>query len=147
MTDEARESRLEAGLRIRREMLGDEHVDRSMDASPFTREYQEFATELAWGTIWTRDGLEPKIRSLVNVAMLTALNRPNAIALHVKSALHNGATPEEIAEVLLQVAVYAGVVAAGDGFRVADPIVSAELAKSAGAATSAEAGAKPAGRA
>lgn len=108
-------------------MLGDAHVDRAIDdSSEFTQVFQEFATEYAWGTIWARPGLPRKTRSLLNIAMLTALNRPNAIALHVRSALRNGATQNEIAEVLLQVAVYAGVVAAGDGFKVADQVLKTE---------------------
>jgi 4-carboxymuconolactone decarboxylase len=121
------ESRFTAGKRIRREVLGDAHVDRAIDdSSEFTQVFQEFATEYAWGTIWARPGLPRKTRSLLNIAMLTALNRPNAIALHVRSALRNGATQNEIAEVLLQVAVYAGVVAAGDGFKVADQVLKTE---------------------
>lgn len=121
------ESRYEAGLRIRREMLGDAHVERSIEGvSEFSRTYQEFATEYAWGTIWTRPGLPAKMRSLINIAMMTAMNRPDAIALHVGSARRNGATTEEISEVLLQVAVYAGVVAAGEGFKVADRVLAAE---------------------
>jgi 4-carboxymuconolactone decarboxylase len=121
------ESRFTAGTRIRREVLGDAHVDRAIDdSSEFTQVFQEFATEYAWGTIWARPGLPRKTRSLLNIAMLTALNRPNAIALHVRSALRNGATQNEIAEVLLQVAVYAGVVAAGDGFKVADQVLNTE---------------------
>ena len=124
------ESRYAAGLRIRREVLGDAHVDRAInDASEFSKVYQEFATEYAWGTVWTRPGLPRKTRSLLNIAMLTALNRPDAIALHVRSALRNGAAPMEIAEVLLQVAVYAGVVAAGDGFKVAERVLQTETSE------------------
>ena len=111
------------GLAVRREVLGSEYVDRSMAAAdPFTRSLQEFVTEWCWGGVWTRPGLPRKIRSLLNLAMLTALNRPHEIKLHVRGALNNGATRDEIKEVFLQAGVYAGVPAAVDAFRTAKEV-------------------------
>jgi 4-carboxymuconolactone decarboxylase len=110
----------EQGLKVRREVLGAEHVDRSLaSADDFNRPMQELVTEYCWGEIWTRPGLERKTRSFINLAMLTALNRPHEIKLHVRGALNNGVTKEEIAEVFLQTAIYCGVPAALDSFRVA----------------------------
>lgn len=110
----------EQGLKVRREVLGAEHVDRSLaSADDFNREMQEMVTEYCWGKVWTRPGLERKTRSFLNLAMLTALNRPHEIKLHVRGALNNGVTKEEIAEVFLQSAIYCGVPAALDSFRVA----------------------------
>jgi 4-carboxymuconolactone decarboxylase len=112
----------EEGLVVRREVLGAEYVDRAIAAAEqdsFARTLQEFVTEWAWGRIWTRPGLTRKTRSLLNLAMLAALNRPHEIKLHVKGALNNGVTREEIAEVFLQAGVYAGMPAAVDAFRVA----------------------------
>lgn len=112
--------RLEAGLKVRREVLGDEYVNRSMQqADDFTRPFQELVSEYCWGEIWTRPGLPRKTRSLINIAMLTALNRPHEVKLHLKGALNNGCTREEIREVLLQAAIYCGVPAALDSFRTA----------------------------
>lgn len=112
--------RFEAGLAQRRAVLGDEYVERSLAAmDDFTRPLQELVTEMCWGTIWTRPGLPPKLRSLLNIGLLATLNRPHELALHVQGALRNGCTKEEIQEVLLQVAVYCGIPAGMDGFRVA----------------------------
>ncbi len=109
----------ERGLPIRREVLGSEYVDRSIaEADDFNRPLQEQITEHAWGTIWTRPGLPRRIRSLLNVGMLTALNRPHELRLHVRGALNNGVTRDELREVMLQVAVYCGAPAALDGTRV-----------------------------
>lgn len=114
----------EAGLAQRRAVLGDEYVERSLATmDEFTRPLQELVTEMCWGTIWTRPGLPPKLRSLLNVGLLAALNRPHELALHVRGALRNGCTKEEIQEVLLQVAVYCGMPAGVDGFRVAADVV------------------------
>lgn len=114
----------EAGLAQRRAVLGDEYVERSLaNMDEFTRPLQELVTEMCWGTIWTRPGLPPKLRSLLNVGLLAALNRPHELALHVRGALRNGCTKEEIQEVLLQVAVYCGMPAGVDGFRVAAEVV------------------------
>lgn len=113
------------GLGIRREVLGAEYVDRAIAAAekdPFSRTLQEFVTEYCWGGVWTRPGLERKTRSILNLGMLTALNRPHEIKLHVRGALNNGVTREEIAEIFLQAGVYAGVPAAVDAFRAAKEV-------------------------
>lgn len=114
------EERYEAGLRIRREVLGAEYVDKSIAMSDdFNRPLQELVTEYCWGAVWSRPGLGRKMRSLINLAMLTALNRPHEVKLHLKGALNNGCSKEEIMEVLLQSAIYCGVPAAIDSFRLA----------------------------
>lgn len=114
----------EAGLRLRKQVLGDAHVERSLAAaSDFARPMQEFVTEYCWGAIWARDGLTPATRSLLNLAMLTALNRSTEFAVHVRGAINNGVTREEIQEVLLQAAVYVGVPAALESFRVAERVL------------------------
>src|SRR5690606_10059062 len=110
----------ERGLKVRREVLGAEYVDASIQsADDFNRPMQELVTQYRWGEVRTRPGLERKTRSLLNLAMLTALNRPHEIRLHVRGALNNGVTKEEIAEVFLQAAIYCGVPAAIDSFRIA----------------------------
>lgn len=110
----------EKGLRIRREVLGAQYVDKSLsEADDFSRPLQELVTEYCWGTIWSRPGLSRKMRSLINLAMLTALNRPHEVRIHLKGALNNGCSREEIMEVLLQAAVYCGIPAAVDSFRLA----------------------------
>ncbi len=110
----------EKGLKIRKEVLGAEYVDKSIKgADEFALAMQEFATESAWGTIWSRPGLPRKTRSLLNIGMLVILNRPHELKLHIRSSFTNGVTKEEIKEVLLQVACYAGVPAGIDGFRIA----------------------------
>jgi 4-carboxymuconolactone decarboxylase len=115
------EDRLEQGERIRREVLGDAHVERSLaKASEFSRPMQEFVTEHCWGAVWSRPGLGRKERSLVNLGMLTALNRSHELRVHVRGAIRNGCTPEEIQEVLLQAAIYCGVPAAMEAFRVTE---------------------------
>ena len=107
------------GMKIRREVLGDAHVDRAVAAAtPFTADFQDLLTRYAWAEIWTRPGLDLKTRSCITVAMLVALNRPEELALHVRGALNNGVTPEELKEVLLQTAVYCGVPAANSAFRL-----------------------------
>lgn len=110
----------EKGLAIRRAVLGADFVDKSIaSADDFSRPMQELTTEYCWGTIWSRPGLDRKTRSIINLAMLTALNRPHEIKLHVRGALNNGLTKQEISEVFLQTAIYCGVPAAIDSFRVA----------------------------
>jgi 4-carboxymuconolactone decarboxylase len=110
----------EKGLQVRREVLGAEHVDASIaQADDFSRPLQELVTEYCWGAVWTRPGLDRKTRSLLNLGMLTALNRPHEIKLHLKGALNNGCSKEDIMEVFLQTAIYCGVPAAVDSFRVA----------------------------
>jgi 4-carboxymuconolactone decarboxylase len=117
------ESTFERGLAIRRAVLGQEYVDRSLaQADEFTRPLQELTTEYCWGTVWSRPGLPRKVRSLLTLAMLTALNRPHELALHVRGALRNGCTREEIREVLLQAAIYCGIPAAVGSFRIAQEV-------------------------
>ena len=108
------------GLAIRREVLGAQYVDNAIkSADAFNRPLQDLVTEYCWGAVWGRPGLPKKTRSMLNLAMLTALNRPHELKLHVKGALKNGVTREEISEVLLQAAIYCGVPAAVDAFRTA----------------------------
>lgn len=108
------------GLQTRREVLGSAYVDEALrSADEFSRPLQEFTTQYAWGDIWNRPGLDRKTRSLLNLAMLTALNRPHELRLHLRGALSNGATKEEIREVFLQAAIYCGVPASMDSFRTA----------------------------
>ncbi len=115
--------RYEEGLAVRRAVLGPEHVDKSLrSADDFTRPMQELVTEYCWGEIWTRPGLDRRTRSFLNLAMLTALNRPHEIRLHVRGALNNGLTKEELMEVFMQSAIYCGVPAAFDAMRVAKEV-------------------------
>src|SRR5215469_8021127 len=117
------------GLAIRREVLGADYVDNAIkSADDFSRPLQEFVTEYCWGAVWGRPGLSKKTRSMLNLAMLTALNKPHELKLHVRGALRNGVTREEISEIFLHAAVYAGVPAAVDAFRTAR-----EVLKEAGA--------------
>lgn len=119
--------RFERGLEVRKKVLGEEYVNESLArATDFSRPMQEFVTEYCWGEIWTRPGLDRKTRSMLNLAMLTALNRPHEIKLHVRGALNNGVTKEEIREVFLQTAVYCGVPAAIDSFRIAQEVFAEE---------------------
>jgi 4-carboxymuconolactone decarboxylase len=113
--------RFEDGLRVRRDVLGAEHVDRSLArASDFSRPMQELVTEYCWGAIWARPGLGRRERSLINLGMLAALNRSHELGVHVRGALENGCTREEIQETLLQAAIYCGVPAGMEAFRVAE---------------------------
>lgn len=115
------------GLKTRREVLGADYVDNAIaNADDFSRPLQELITQVAWGDIWNRPGLDRRTRSLLNLAMLTALNRPHELRLHVKGALRNGVTKDEIREVFLQTAVYCGVPAAMDSFRTAREVFTAE---------------------
>jgi len=117
------EDRHEQGMRIRREVLGDAHVDRAVaGTTDFTQPWQDFITETAWGTIWARDGIDRRSRSMITLAVLTALGREHEIAMHVRAALTNGLTREEIAEVLLHTSVYAGVPAANRAFAIAQAV-------------------------
>jgi len=112
--------RTRRGMTVRREVLGDEHVDRAVGATtPFTEPFQDYITRNAWGDVWSRPGLSRAERSIVTLAVLAALHHDNELAMHVKAALRNGLQPEQISEVLLQVAVYAGVPAANRAFAVA----------------------------
>jgi 4-carboxymuconolactone decarboxylase len=124
------DSRLERGNRVRREVLGDAHVNRSLaQATDFTRVLQEYVTASCWGDVWSRDGLDRRTRSLLNLAMLTALNRPHEFSVHVRGALRNGVTVAEIQEVLLQTAVYCGAPAALESFRLAEKVIQEVLAE------------------
>ena len=110
----------EKGLKTRREVLGAEYVDQAIrNADDFNLPLQELVTEYCWNEIWNRPGLDRKTRSIVNLAMLTALNRPHELKLHVKGAMNNGLSKDEIAEIFLQSAIYCGVPAAIDSFRTA----------------------------
>lgn len=109
----------ETGLGIRKDVLGKDYVEKSIaSADDFNRPMQELVTEYCWGRVWGRDGLDRRTRSFLNLAMLSALNRPHELKMHVKGALNNGLTREEICEVFLQVAIYCGVPAGVDSFRV-----------------------------
>jgi 4-carboxymuconolactone decarboxylase len=125
MTSDAthRES-YERGLQVRREVLGEAHVDKSLaQVTDFSRPIQELVTEYCWGEVWSRDGLPRATRSLINIAMLTALNRSHELGVHVRGAINNGVTEEEIQEVLLQTAIYVGVPASLESFRIAEGVL------------------------
>ena len=118
------EGRRDAGMRVRREVLGDAHVDRTVaGTTDFTAPFQDFITRVAWGDVWTRDGLDRRTRSCITLAVLTALGREGELALHVRAARRNGLTPAEIGEVLLHTAVYAGVPAANAAFQLAQRVL------------------------
>ena len=111
------------GLQTRREVLGAEYVDAAIqNADGFNRDMQELVTQYAWGDVWNRPGLDRKTRSLLNLAMLTALNRPHELKLHIRGALTNGVTQDEMKEVFLQTAIYCGAPAAIDSFRTAKEV-------------------------
>lgn len=128
------------GLEIRREVLGAEYVDSSIaKADDFIGAFQKLVTEWCWGEVWSRPGLDRKTRSMLNLAMLTALNRPHEVRLHTRGALNNGVTPEEIQEILLQTAIYCGVPAALDSFKIAAEVLREEAEQTAAAKPSASA--------
>ena len=111
-------------MKVRREVLGDAYVDRSLQGgTEFRKPMQELVTEFCWGAVWNRPGLDRKTRSLVNLGMLSALNRSTELAAHVRGAVNNGASKEEIQEVLLQVSVYCGMPAGLESFRVAEKVL------------------------
>lgn len=113
------------GLEVRRQVMGDEFVDKAFaNATEFTRPLQDFITENAWGSVWCRGGIDLKTRSLITIAMLTALGRQHELRGHVRGALNNGASAAEIQEVLLHATVYCGVPLAADAFRTAEPILA-----------------------
>ena len=115
------------GLEIRREVLGSEYVDRSIaSADDFTRPLQELITQYCWGEVWSRPELDRRTRSIINLGMIAALNRPHELKLHVRGALRNGVTQVEIREIFLQVAIYCGAPAALDAFRVAREVFAEE---------------------
>jgi 4-carboxymuconolactone decarboxylase len=120
----------DAGMKARREVLGDEHVDRAIESTTdFTAAFQDFITRYAWGSVWTRDGLDRRSRSCITLAVLTALGREGEIAMHVRAARTNGLTHEEISEVLLHTAVYAGVPAANAAYAIAQRVLAEETAE------------------
>jgi len=127
MTDD----RHQAGMAVRRAVLGDAHVDRAIAATtPFTEPFQDFLTRYAWGDVWSRPGLDRRTRSFLTLALLAGLGHENELALHVRAAVRNGLTADEIGEVLLHTAVYAGVPAANTAFAVAQRVLT-ELAAEA----------------
>jgi 4-carboxymuconolactone decarboxylase len=110
----------DAGMTVRREVLGDAHVDRAVaNTTEFTQKFQDYITRSAWGSIWTREGLDRRTRSCITLAVLTALHCENEIAMHVRAAVTNGLSADEIGEVLLHTGVYAGVPAANAAFAIA----------------------------
>ena len=123
MTSE--EPTYDRGMKVRREVLGDKHVDRTMGrTTEFTADFQDFITRYAWGEIWSRPGLDRKTRSCITLTALVALGRLDELELHVRAAVRNGLTPQEIGEVFLQSAVYCGVPAANSAFAVARRVLS-----------------------
>jgi 4-carboxymuconolactone decarboxylase len=122
---EAHKTIFAEGLKIRYEVAGKTYVDKSLanGSSDFARPMQELVTEACWGSVWARPGLEKKVRSLLNISMLCALNRGPELAVHVRGALNNGATEVEIREVLLQVAIYCGMPAGLEGFKIAEKTI------------------------
>ena len=127
----------EKGLKVRREVLGPAYVDSSLaNANEFMQAFQEITTEWCWGYAWTRPGLDRRTRSLLNLAMLTALNRAPELKLHVRGAITNGVTPEEIKEVLLHATVYCGIPAGLDAFKAANEVLKEMGAVNSGPAKS-----------
>ncbi|MGW0454474.1 carboxymuconolactone decarboxylase family protein [Gordonia sputi] len=123
--DDTHDETYREGIEMRKTVLGAAHVQRSLDnVTEFSRPIQELVTEYCWGAVWTRPGLDRKTRSLLNLAMLTTLNRGHELAVHVRGAVTNGCTEEEIQEVLIQAAIYAGVPAALESFRIAEATLS-----------------------
>jgi 4-carboxymuconolactone decarboxylase len=121
MTEDSR------GMAVRREVLGDEYVDRALGRQDdFSAPFQQFLTDYAWGAVWSRPGLDRRTRSCITVALLAALRARDELATHIRGALRNGVTPDELREVLLQTAIYAGVPAANTAFAVAQPILAEE---------------------
>ena len=119
--------RFDAGMRVRRAVLGDEHVDRAVaNQTPFDAPFQRFITEVAWGSVWARDGLDTRTRSLITIALLAALGRREELELHLRATRNTGTTPEEIREALLHVAVYAGIPAANSAFALARSILATD---------------------
>ncbi|WP_406642335.1 4-carboxymuconolactone decarboxylase [Amycolatopsis sp. WGS_07] len=119
------EDRYEAGMRVRREVLGDEHVDQAVArTTEFSRPFQEYITEAAWGSVWTRDGLDRRTRSCITLAALASLQCHDELAMHVRAAVRNGLTADEIREVLLHTGVYAGVPAANTAIGIAQRVLA-----------------------
>jgi 4-carboxymuconolactone decarboxylase len=123
-SDGTHQDSYDAGLAIRKEVLGAAHVQKSLDSvSEFSKPIQELVTEYCWGEVWSRDGIDRSTRSMLNLAMLTALNRPHELGVHVRGAINNGVTPAQIQEVLMQTAIYVGVPAALESFRIAERVL------------------------
>jgi 4-carboxymuconolactone decarboxylase len=123
----ADDQRYEAGMAVRREVLGDAQVDRAVAGTTgFTAAFQDFITRSAWGDVWTRDGLDRRTRSCITLALLTALRAHDELPMHVRAARRNGLTDEEISEVLLHTAVYAGVPAANSAFKIAQQVLDSD---------------------
>lgn len=123
-----------AGLAVRKKVLGEDYVNASLAAAAgddFMEPLQQFLTEHAWGAVWVREGLSLKTRSMLNLAMLTALNRPHELKLHLKGAINNGVTQEEMREIFLQCGVYCGAPAALESFKIAQQVFKEEAAKAA----------------
>jgi 3-oxoadipate enol-lactonase/4-carboxymuconolactone decarboxylase len=121
------------GLRVRREVLGDDHVDRAIaGTTPFTADFQDLLTRYAWGEIWSRPGLDRRTRSAITVTALVALGRDEELELHLRGALRNGLTPDELKEVLLHCAVYCGVPAANTAFAIAGRVLADDGTQGAG---------------
>jgi 4-carboxymuconolactone decarboxylase len=138
MSDEAR---AEQGMRVRRQVLGDEHVDRAVaGTTEFTAPFQDLITRYAWGEIWSRPGLTRAERSMITLTALATLRQEEELAMHIRAALRNGLTPAQIQEVLLQVAVYAGVPAANRAFAVAQRVLSAGTSEGEAARARGDAG-------
>lgn len=115
------------GMKVRRAVLGDAHVDRAeANKNDFDADFQQFITETAWGSVWARPGLDQKTRHLLTIAMLAALGREAELAMHIRATRHTGVTPEELKELFLQVAIYAGVPAANTAVAIAKQILSEE---------------------
>jgi 4-carboxymuconolactone decarboxylase len=132
MSKSGKSALFEKGFENRKAVLGAEHVERSWaNADDFNRPMQELVTEYCWGAVWGRDDLPRKTRSIINIAMLTALNRPHELKIHVLGGLRNGLTVEEIRGILLQTAIYCGVPAAIDAFRVASEAIKSQQAPKA----------------
>jgi 4-carboxymuconolactone decarboxylase len=121
------------GMEVRRAVLGDAHVDRAVaNTTEFTAPFQDFITRYAWGDVWTRPGLDRRTRSVVTLAVLTALGHENELAMHVRAAVRNGLSADEIGEVLLHTAIYAGVPAANTAFAIAQRVLAEIAAEAAG---------------
>jgi 4-carboxymuconolactone decarboxylase len=127
------DDRFQAGMQARREVLGDTYVDRARArTTDFTRDFQEHITRVAWGSAWTRPGLDRRTRSAITLAALTALGQEGELELHVRGALRNGLTPEEISEILLHTSVYAGIPAANAAFQIAQRVIDEEAVDAPG---------------
>ena len=121
----------EKGLEVRSAVLGKEYVENSLrTADAFNKPFQEMVTEYCWGAVWGREELPRKTRSMLNIAMISILNRPHELKLHLRGALRNGVSKDEIREILMQVAIYGGVPAAVDSFRIAREVFSEDVPKS-----------------